>query len=112
MALGSDHSMCFAGEGWNCSMNPCRNGGTCARDAESYYCNCRPGFKGQLCELGECHAAAELPPNSSERGWALVPPVQAELGAWSCSYHLCQAAQQARLHVVTWAPQGWVLCFT
>uniref|UniRef100_A0A663ECU1 Sushi, nidogen and EGF like domains 1 n=1 Tax=Aquila chrysaetos chrysaetos TaxID=223781 RepID=A0A663ECU1_AQUCH len=39
-------------EGQNCSTNPCRNGGTCARDAESYHCDCRLGFKGRLCELG------------------------------------------------------------
>ncbi|OPJ67245.1 sushi, nidogen and EGF-like domain-containing protein 1 isoform A [Patagioenas fasciata monilis] len=39
-------------EGQNCSTNPCRNGGACARDAESYRCDCRPGFKGRLCELG------------------------------------------------------------
>uniref|UniRef100_A0A8C8BMZ6 Sushi, nidogen and EGF like domains 1 n=1 Tax=Otus sunia TaxID=257818 RepID=A0A8C8BMZ6_9STRI len=39
-------------EGQNCSVNPCKNGGTCARDAESYHCDCRPGFKGRLCELG------------------------------------------------------------
>lgn len=58
MAPVSDSFMCFAGEGQNCSMNPCRNGGTCTRDTESYRCDCRPGFKGQLCELGECHAAA------------------------------------------------------
>ncbi|XP_075273914.1 sushi, nidogen and EGF-like domain-containing protein 1 isoform X7 [Opisthocomus hoazin] len=41
-------------EGQNCSTNPCRNGGTCARDADSYHCNCRPGFKGWLCELAAC----------------------------------------------------------
>ncbi|XP_068025547.1 sushi, nidogen and EGF-like domain-containing protein 1 isoform X5 [Melanerpes formicivorus] len=35
----------------NCSVSPCRNGGTCSRDAESYHCDCPPGFKGQLCEL-------------------------------------------------------------
>ncbi|XP_030906503.2 sushi, nidogen and EGF-like domain-containing protein 1 isoform X2 [Melopsittacus undulatus] len=39
-------------EGQNCSMNPCRNGGTCTRDVKSYHCSCRPGFKGRLCELG------------------------------------------------------------
>ncbi|NXE91314.1 SNED1 protein, partial [Menura novaehollandiae] len=43
-------------EGQNCSKNPCRNGGTCTRDAESYHCVCRPGFKGRLCQLGECQA--------------------------------------------------------
>ncbi|KAM9615896.1 sushi, nidogen and EGF-like domain-containing protein 1 isoform 9-T9 [Morphnus guianensis] len=38
-------------EGQNCSTNPCRNGGTCTRDAKSYHCDCRLGFKGRLCEL-------------------------------------------------------------
>ncbi|XP_057264396.1 sushi, nidogen and EGF-like domain-containing protein 1 isoform X3 [Pezoporus wallicus] len=38
-------------EGQNCSLNPCRNGGTCTRDVKSYHCSCRPGFKGRLCEL-------------------------------------------------------------
>uniref|UniRef100_A0A8C4U8H7 Sushi, nidogen and EGF like domains 1 n=1 Tax=Falco tinnunculus TaxID=100819 RepID=A0A8C4U8H7_FALTI len=38
-------------EGQNCSTNPCRNGGTCSRNAESYHCDCRAGFKGRLCEL-------------------------------------------------------------
>ncbi|XP_075616731.1 sushi, nidogen and EGF-like domain-containing protein 1 isoform X5 [Balearica regulorum gibbericeps] len=41
-------------EGQNCSTNPCRNGGTCARDANSYHCDCRPGFKGRLCQLAAC----------------------------------------------------------
>uniref|UniRef100_A0A8C0EDJ7 Sushi, nidogen and EGF like domains 1 n=1 Tax=Bubo bubo TaxID=30461 RepID=A0A8C0EDJ7_BUBBB len=50
-APGSDGRTCFTGEGQNCSVNPCKNGGTCARDAESYHCDCRPGFKGRLCEL-------------------------------------------------------------
>uniref|UniRef100_A0A8C3K7B9 Sushi, nidogen and EGF like domains 1 n=1 Tax=Calidris pygmaea TaxID=425635 RepID=A0A8C3K7B9_9CHAR len=39
------------GEGQNCSTNPCRNGGICSRDSKSYHCDCRPGFKGRLCEL-------------------------------------------------------------
>ncbi|NXA00565.1 SNED1 protein, partial [Nesospiza acunhae] len=38
-------------EGQKCSKNPCRNGGTCTRDEESYHCACRPGFKGRLCQL-------------------------------------------------------------
>ncbi|NXH17708.1 SNED1 protein, partial [Bucco capensis] len=48
---GNETAMCFAGEEQNCSMNPCRNGGTCTRDTKSYHCNCLPGFKGHLCEL-------------------------------------------------------------
>ncbi|XP_068810151.1 sushi, nidogen and EGF-like domain-containing protein 1 isoform X7 [Struthio camelus] len=36
----------------NCSANPCKNGGTCVRGAESYRCDCGPGFKGRRCELG------------------------------------------------------------
>uniref|UniRef100_A0A8C9N010 Sushi, nidogen and EGF like domains 1 n=1 Tax=Serinus canaria TaxID=9135 RepID=A0A8C9N010_SERCA len=51
VAPGSDGRACFAGEGQNCSKNPCRNGGTCTRDEESYHCACRPGFKGRLCQL-------------------------------------------------------------
>ncbi|XP_038002011.1 sushi, nidogen and EGF-like domain-containing protein 1 [Motacilla alba alba] len=38
-------------EGQSCSKNPCRNGGTCTRDGESYHCACRPGFKGRVCQL-------------------------------------------------------------
>ncbi|XP_056354913.1 sushi, nidogen and EGF-like domain-containing protein 1 isoform X1 [Oenanthe melanoleuca] len=38
-------------EGQKCSKNPCRNGGTCTRDEESFHCACRPGFKGRLCQL-------------------------------------------------------------
>ncbi|XP_031974763.1 sushi, nidogen and EGF-like domain-containing protein 1 isoform X9 [Corvus moneduloides] len=41
-------------EGQNCSKNPCRNGGTCTRDDESYHCACRPGFKGRVCQLAAC----------------------------------------------------------
>ncbi|KAM6260371.1 sushi, nidogen and EGF-like domain-containing protein 1 isoform 8-T8 [Spheniscus humboldti] len=47
-------------EGQNCSTNPCRNGGTCARNAESYHCDCRPGFKGRFCELAACKKVPHL----------------------------------------------------
>ncbi|XP_025009279.2 sushi, nidogen and EGF-like domain-containing protein 1 isoform X4 [Gallus gallus] len=36
----------------NCSTNPCKNGGTCVSESESYHCDCIPGFKGRHCELG------------------------------------------------------------
>ncbi|KAL7990822.1 hypothetical protein Chor_014252 [Crotalus horridus] len=35
----------------NCSINFCKNGGTCVAGLESYNCDCTPGFKGRLCEL-------------------------------------------------------------
>ncbi|XP_013927868.1 PREDICTED: sushi, nidogen and EGF-like domain-containing protein 1 [Thamnophis sirtalis] len=35
----------------NCSINFCKNGGTCIAGLESYNCDCIPGFKGRLCEL-------------------------------------------------------------
>ncbi|XP_071898412.1 sushi, nidogen and EGF-like domain-containing protein 1 isoform X5 [Anas platyrhynchos] len=38
--------------GQNCSANPCKNGGTCVSESESYHCDCSPGFKGRHCELG------------------------------------------------------------
>lgn len=151
--------MCVAGEGQNCSTNPCRNGGACARDAESYRCDCRPGFKGRLCELGECCAAAGRPsspasgrcarlgscpsrwaprahvtkrtlsvPSSSQpaqasyrglscansrRGWALLFPVWADLGAQVCPLLQAQPPPgkpgSCSAHAVTWASWGWEL---
>lgn len=81
VALVSDSLICFAGERPNCSMNPCRNGGTCARDAESYRCDCRPGFKGQLCELGESHTAAGgLSPSCRQMACAQPGSTQAPTG--------------------------------
>ncbi|XP_071898411.1 sushi, nidogen and EGF-like domain-containing protein 1 isoform X4 [Anas platyrhynchos] len=40
--------------GQNCSANPCKNGGTCVSESESYHCDCSPGFKGRHCELAAC----------------------------------------------------------
>ncbi|XP_038605122.1 sushi, nidogen and EGF-like domain-containing protein 1 isoform X2 [Tachyglossus aculeatus] len=35
----------------NCSVNPCRNGGTCVIGTDLRTCDCTPGFKGRYCEL-------------------------------------------------------------
>uniref|UniRef100_A0A8D2L3Y9 Sushi, nidogen and EGF like domains 1 n=1 Tax=Varanus komodoensis TaxID=61221 RepID=A0A8D2L3Y9_VARKO len=35
----------------NCSINFCKNGGTCIAASDSYTCDCNPGFKGRQCEL-------------------------------------------------------------
>uniref|UniRef100_A0A803TKE2 Sushi, nidogen and EGF like domains 1 n=1 Tax=Anolis carolinensis TaxID=28377 RepID=A0A803TKE2_ANOCA len=35
----------------NCSVNYCKNGGTCVADSDTYHCDCNPGFKGRQCEL-------------------------------------------------------------
>ncbi|CAB0019381.1 unnamed protein product, partial [Nesidiocoris tenuis] len=32
-----------------CSANPCRNGGTCWSSVDSFYCACRPGYTGKIC---------------------------------------------------------------
>lgn len=33
-----------------CTVNPCANAGTCWTSDESFYCACRPGFTGKMCE--------------------------------------------------------------
>ncbi|XP_072331027.1 sushi, nidogen and EGF-like domain-containing protein 1 isoform X3 [Scyliorhinus torazame] len=38
-------------EQWECSSNPCKNGGTCVKGMDSYMCDCETGFKGRNCEL-------------------------------------------------------------
>nr|XP_058949529.1 uncharacterized protein LOC131777281 isoform X1 [Pocillopora verrucosa] len=34
-----------------CSPNPCQNGGTCARNGDSFGCSCPKGFKGRRCQI-------------------------------------------------------------
>ncbi|ALC39766.1 ft [Drosophila busckii] len=49
-----------------CWTKPCRNGGSCQRspDGASYYCLCRPGFRGSQCES----AADSCRPNPCQHG--------------------------------------------
>uniref|UniRef100_A0A8C4NXA2 trypsin n=1 Tax=Dicentrarchus labrax TaxID=13489 RepID=A0A8C4NXA2_DICLA len=35
-----------------CEPNPCRNGGTCIRDANDFDCQCPPGYRGRFCHVG------------------------------------------------------------
>lgn len=38
----------------SCESNPCKHGGTCIDTQGSFFCSCRPGFKGQNCEIPYC----------------------------------------------------------
>ncbi|CAB0008571.1 unnamed protein product [Nesidiocoris tenuis] len=44
---------CEAERGNLCNGNPCQNGGSCREspDGSSFFCLCRPGYKGTQCEL-------------------------------------------------------------
>ena len=39
-----------------CVSSPCQNGGECLDAANSFICQCKPGFVGPLCEINfdEC----------------------------------------------------------
>lgn len=37
-----------------CNVNPCANSGTCWTSGDSFYCACRPGYTGKMCE-GKCN---------------------------------------------------------
>ena len=40
-----------------CVSRPCRNGGRCVNLPGSYKCNCRAGYVGKRCEIGELMSA-------------------------------------------------------
>ena len=36
-----------------CDSNPCLNGGTCMDEVDKHSCKCKPGYKGENCEIGK-----------------------------------------------------------
>lgn len=36
-----------------CDTNPCKNGGTCNANGQSYTCQCSTGYDGENCENGK-----------------------------------------------------------
>ena len=38
-----------------CDSSPCRNGGTCVDRANTYICNCLPGYERPNCDKGKAH---------------------------------------------------------
>ncbi|GAB6027296.1 hypothetical protein CHUAL_001579 [Chamberlinius hualienensis] len=52
-----------------CAAGPCKNGGTCQETPEgNYFCMCRPGFRGGLCDITDgCR------PNPCENGGTCIP---------------------------------------
>lgn len=57
---GPDTAFLFPGAPGSCSEDACQNGGTCVPGANAHSCDCRPGFKGRHCELGESELATGL----------------------------------------------------
>lgn len=56
----ADTAFLFPGAPGSCSEDACQNGGTCVPGANAHSCDCRPGFKGRHCELGESELATGL----------------------------------------------------
>nr|XP_009305790.1 protein eyes shut homolog isoform X2 [Danio rerio] len=62
-----------------CQHQPCRNGGTCISDAESWFCACPSLYSGKLCQFTACER------NPCARGATCVPQTQLE-AACLCPY--------------------------
>lgn len=39
----------------DCLGKPCKNGGTCIDDVDSFRCFCSSGWEGELCDTSECY---------------------------------------------------------
>jgi len=47
-----------------CNVNPCTHGGTCWSSGDSFYCACRPGYTGTMCEGELARSSADFPEKS------------------------------------------------
>ncbi|UYV64339.1 FAT4 [Cordylochernes scorpioides] len=52
-----------------CSSSPCHNGGTCQQTEGDFFCLCRPGFRGKLCQT----TADSCRPNRCMHGGTCLP---------------------------------------
>jgi hypothetical protein len=52
----------------DCLGQPCRNGGTCIDEVDSFRCFCPSGWEGELCDTSECA-------QSSTTAWPVLHPV-------------------------------------
>ena len=41
---------CTSREGGPCQTDPCGNNGNCYEGVDKYFCGCKPGWKGPICE--------------------------------------------------------------
>ncbi|KAL1262658.1 hypothetical protein QQF64_005397, partial [Cirrhinus molitorella] len=62
-----------------CEHQPCRSGGTCISDAESWFCACPSLYSGKLCQFTACER------NPCARGATCVPQTRLE-AACLCPY--------------------------
>uniref|UniRef100_A0AAX7VFF1 Delta-like protein n=1 Tax=Astatotilapia calliptera TaxID=8154 RepID=A0AAX7VFF1_ASTCA len=45
----------------DCASSPCKNGGTCIDEINSFKCFCPDGWEGSLCDVGECLLSDSFP---------------------------------------------------
>uniref|UniRef100_A0A8C8ZXC8 Coagulation factor VII n=1 Tax=Prolemur simus TaxID=1328070 RepID=A0A8C8ZXC8_PROSS len=49
----TERTVTRSADGDQCASNPCRNGGSCEDQLQSYICFCLPDFEGRNCETSE-----------------------------------------------------------